>query len=177
MATELHGDPVPSENRDRNPPLISRFPQFLVVSGVESHHYLFFVAGNEMHALRTNRADMMMKACLVALGLVVVTLLVGAQPASGRQAADGQYSITDLGTLPGGYESIAYGINNRGQVVGYSTTASGEYHAFLWEDGEMTDLGTLGGAYSVAYGINSRGQVVGYSASASGENHAVLWSK
>ncbi len=119
---------------------------------------------------------MMMKACLVALGLVVVTLLVGAQPASGRQAADGQYSITDLGTLPGGYESIAYGINNRGQVVGYSTTASGEYHAFLWEDGEMTDLGTLGGAYSVAYGINSRGQVVGYSASASGV-HAVLWSK
>ncbi len=85
-----------------------------------------------MHALRTNGADMMMKACLVALGLVVVALLVGAQPASGRQAADGQYSITDLGTLPGGGDSYAHDINNRGQVVGYSYTASGEQHAVLW---------------------------------------------
>ena len=129
-----------------------------------------------MHALRTNRADVM-KACLVALGLVVVALLMGAQPASGRQAADRQYSITDLGHLGGG-NSEATGINSRGQVVGWSRTASWEYHAFLWEDGEMTDLGTLpGGAWSFAQGINSRGQVVGSSDTDSGGRHAVLWSK
>jgi probable HAF family extracellular repeat protein len=124
-----------------------------------------------MHALRTNRADTMMKVCLVALGLVVVTLLVGAQPASGRQAADGQYSITDLG-----FFGHASDINNRGQVVG-STASGGWTHAFLWEDGRMTDLGTLGGDYSEASDINSRGQVVGYSYTASDEYHAVLWSK
>jgi probable HAF family extracellular repeat protein len=73
-----------------------------------------------------------MKACLVAMGLVVVALLMGAQPASGQQAAGRQYSITDLGSLPGGAASAAHAINNRGQVVGYSSTASGEQHAVLW---------------------------------------------
>jgi probable HAF family extracellular repeat protein len=86
--------------------------------------------------------------------------------------------ITDLGTLPGGDFSVAHDINSRGQVVGFSETASGGFHAFLWEDGRMTDLGTLpGGFESVAHGINARGQVVGFSTTASGERHAVLWSK
>jgi probable HAF family extracellular repeat protein len=41
----------------------------------------------------------------------------------------------DLGTLPGepsGTYSAANGINNRGQVVGWGATASGEDHALLW---------------------------------------------
>jgi probable HAF family extracellular repeat protein len=48
-------------------------------------------------------------------------------------------------------------------------------HAFLWEDGTMTDLGTLGGPSSSATGINSRGQVVGFAATTDGATHAVLW--
>jgi probable HAF family extracellular repeat protein len=88
------------------------------------------------------------------------------------------YSIRDLGTLPGGDHSQASGINNRGQVVGLSTTASGEFHAFLWEKGEMTNLGTLPGRdYSQASGINNRGQVVGSSSltSPQEEGNAFLW--
>ncbi len=53
-------------------------------------------------------------------------------------------AMTDLGTL-GGSDSYAYGINDSGQIVGGSYTSSGDYHAFLYANGAMADLGTLGG--------------------------------
>lgn len=81
--------------------------------------------------------------------------------------------IKDLGTLGG--NSLAYAINDRGQIVGESNVTSGEFHAFLWWEGRMTDLGTLGGATSSAYAINEAGHVVGVSQTASGRRHAFLW--
>ncbi len=85
-------------------------------------------------------------------------------------------SIQDIGTLEGTW-SYAYGVNNSGQVVGYSETASGMPHAFLYSAGNMQDLGTFaGGTYSLAYGINNLGQVVGYSETAPSVPHAFLYS-
>jgi probable HAF family extracellular repeat protein len=49
------------------------------------------------------------------------------------------YEVIDLGTL-GGNSAVPFGINDQGQVVGHSTTANGEHHAFLWENGAMRDL-------------------------------------
>jgi probable HAF family extracellular repeat protein len=102
---------------------------------------------------------------------------MGVGPVSGQPVSAQQLSITDLGTL-GGNHSEAFDINSRGQIVGSSTTAEGRSHAFLWENGEMVDLGTLpGGILSQAFGINERGQVVGTGDTVSRETHAVLWSK
>jgi probable HAF family extracellular repeat protein len=66
------------------------------------------------------------------------------------------YTLTDLGTL-GVSIASASDIKEAGQVVGAAVTAAGQSHAFLWRDGAMTDLGTLGGIYSGAGGLNDVG--------------------
>lgn len=81
-------------------------------------------------------------------------------------------SMTDLGTLnPGDTESSGLGINNHGDVVGYSY---GPGRAVLWRDGQVIDLGTLG-LDSIAYAINNAGQIVGWSQPSQYEYRAVLW--
>ena len=97
----------------------------------------------------------------------LLTLLV-----SGVAEAQTLYRLTDLGDLPGGGDrSLAYAINNAGQVAGYGNTAQGD-HAFLWTDGVMLDLGILpgGSTLSRGYGINDLGHVVGES-----NNKPFLW--
>lgn len=85
------------------------------------------------------------------------------QPMSAQSWSLGFQNIGNLG----GTWGQAYGINNAGWVVGRSQTASGDMHAFLFQNsGPLVDLGTLtvGAGYdSFARGINSSGQVVGYS--------------
>ena len=75
--------------------------------------------------------------------------------------------MTGLGTLGGSF-SYASRINNSGQTVGHSGTASGQVHAFLHQNGQMTDLNDLVAdlagweSLTFAYDINESGQIVGY---------------
>lgn len=82
--------------------------------------------------------------------------------------------IRDLGTLPGASFVQTLGINNRGDVVGYT-----DVDAFLWQHGRMTALARLAGSTTSAYDINNRGQIVGLSASSPDgtDYHAVLWTR
>jgi probable HAF family extracellular repeat protein len=73
---------------------------------------------------------------------------------------------TNLGTLAPDIFSLAVGINNKGQVVGFSCDDSFSCRAFLWQDGTMTELNTLvHNPYAPflenANSINSRGQIAG----------------
>lgn len=80
------------------------------------------------------------------------------------------YHVTDIGTY-----TKAYAINDSGQVVGESWV-TGESHAFLYSNGSMKNLGTLGGASSIARGINNSGVVVGSAALASGIENAFSYN-
>jgi len=90
--------------------------------------------------------------------------------------------ITELGTLVPGNPLSAWSfsadINDSGQIVGtsnYSGAPIGWGHAFVWQNGVMTDLGGLDGLYSSAASINNAGQVVGSSGMENGQVLATLW--
>ena len=93
--------------------------------------------------------------------------------------------MQDLGTL-GGTDSNAFEINNRGQIGGWSFTNSTvnpvtgipKLDPFLWENGKMLDLGTLGGTVALSFALNNRGQVAGRSNMAGDLTcHPFLWEQ
>ena len=113
-------------------------------------------------------------------------LLNGRGQVVGATTVKGQYvaffwqnsKMTTLAT-PGGAVDEAAALNDKGQVVGDSRTKTGALHAFVWENGQMTDLGTLpGDTYSHGVAINDNGQIVGYSVGRgyNAPSHAVLWT-
>jgi probable HAF family extracellular repeat protein len=74
--------------------------------------------------------------------------------------------IRDLGTLPGDSTSQALGINERREIVGTSCDPDFNCRAFVWRDGEMTNLNTLvapdyEGTLVTANDINASGRITG----------------
>ncbi len=90
-----------------------------------------------------------------AATLVAVMALAGTAVA----AVPPGYTVTDLGTL-GGDSSIAYGLNEAGQVVGSARDAGGVDRPFIWSGGTMAALPDLGFG-GVAYGVNASGEATG----------------
>jgi probable HAF family extracellular repeat protein len=110
-----------------------------------------------------------MRPChLLLLGTVAL--------APGTALAVPAYTVTDLGTLGGGF-SLGFDINARGQVTGLSHISTFDAHAFVWDPATgMRDLGTLGGDQSFGNGINANGQVTGSSRLAGTfDTHAFVW--
>jgi probable HAF family extracellular repeat protein len=91
-------------------------------------------------------------------------------------------SLLDLGTLGGPNSNVAWpGQNDRGTVVGIAETGDLDSlheswscsaffpsvtghtcRGFVWENGQMHALPTLGGTNGFATGVNDRGEVVGW---------------
>jgi probable HAF family extracellular repeat protein len=97
--------------------------------------------------------------------------------------------MQDLGTLGTGSDAIALLVNERGQIVGesYINSQKSTYcnnafgfalttGAFIWELGEMKNLGSFGGSCTFAADLNNQGVVVGLSTSPGDTfQHAFLW--
>ncbi len=100
-------------------------------------------------------------------------------------------TMTDLGSL-GGTIGTSQCANNQSLVIGQSSLTGDvnclagspdispvftcNQHAFLWDHGSMTDLGTLGGSFSQAVWLNNTGEVVGGATTTNDESfHATLW--
>lgn len=99
--------------------------------------------------------------------------------ATGSFIWDKKNGMTDLGGL-GGTCTMASGLNNRGQVVGFSFLAGDQAsHPFVWDRASgLIDLGTSGGSVSGASAINQGGDIVGgLSLPNNLQIDAVLWRK
>jgi probable HAF family extracellular repeat protein len=110
----------------------------------------------------TSKATRLLVACTMTAAAGTVLAMAPASPALGAPVSP--LRTVDLGTLPGALTSTAYGINERGDVVGES-----DGHAVLWRDRRIIDLGA-----GTARGVNEHGVVVG-SADVGGTTHAMLW--
>ncbi|GMV24112.1 MAG: hypothetical protein AMXMBFR58_01430 [Phycisphaerae bacterium] len=89
-------------------------------------------------------------------------------------------TITDLGALAGDANSAAEGINNLGEVVGWSEVGSGSFlkNAMLWHGGQTTNINTaLGGTSTLAWDINDHGTVVGQGNITAGFAKGWIWNR
>lgn len=102
------------------------------------------------------------RMCFSSRVTLAAALLLFGVPSVGTTQTSAR--LVDLGTL-GGLSSFAYGVNDRGDVVGESYIADDRTrHGFLWQRGIMIDLGTLAGhTGSIALDINNQGQIIGNS--------------
>ena len=97
--------------------------------------------------------------------------------ASSLCGAQSSYSITDLGTLSSNGYSVARAVNETAEVTGAAgNNNSNLSDVFLYTNGTMTSLGTLGGNSGIGNGINASGEVAGYSQNSSGTYRAFLSS-
>jgi uncharacterized membrane protein len=107
-------------------------------------------------------------AAFLAVPLGAVALTLGASPAG----AAGPYSIANWGTIPNTTIPTTYtasfgSINANGDGAGeaYLGNGSGAFHAILYKNGALTDLGSFQpGDSSAAEGINDSDTVVGAAA-------------
>jgi probable HAF family extracellular repeat protein len=112
-----------------------------------------------LDALRTERAEgeEIMKCrtltCIAAMSIFAALAIPVHLAAQGQNQQQPRYTVLDLGTLGGTFYSQAFGLNNKGSVVGAAElagdtdfpTGAAPVHPFLWRKGLMIDLGSFGG--------------------------------
>src|ERR1700736_4076386 len=91
--------------------------------------------------------------------------------------AQTKYKIIQIPTANGSTSS-ALGLNENGQVVGYSFQGE-DYQTFLYvyPSGKIGDIGSLGGKLKAACAINDSGAIAGYSQDSNGNLQAFSYTE
>jgi len=99
-----------------------------------------------------------------SVSLVILTV---AAWVSSPAWADAGYRLIQLNDEGDSREVLVTDLNNRGEVVGSRSVGRGPLSAFLWRDGEYTNIQAIvspgGSEFSQAVGINDRSTIVGFS--------------
>jgi probable HAF family extracellular repeat protein len=132
---------------------------------------------NYRFAIPFNRPDEVLRQISRVFFVLKSTGLICAVCSVSAAFAQVRYEITRISAAQGA-NSAALGINNKGEVVGYSFQGE-DYQAFLYSssDQSLTDVGSLGGKINAALAINDAGQVTGYSQDGNGNLLAFVFSR
>jgi probable HAF family extracellular repeat protein len=149
--------------------------------GVETHPFLW--AQGKMHDLGTLGGPVSFGLDVNDRGQVVGFSFVDSviNPSTGQPTQHPFFwdrgHMIDIGL--GGSLGGSGLINGRGQAIGDSRLPGDtEDHAFLWSEGKVHDLGTLGGSISLPTGLTENADVSGVSWLPGDQGlHAVLWKK
>jgi probable HAF family extracellular repeat protein len=104
-------------------------------------------------------------------------------PIAGVMWRDGQIAI--LGSLDttshSGYWTYVNDMNGAGRIVGWSYVGNpfagdAVQHAYVWVQGVMRDLGSLG-SNSFALAVSASGDIAGWAPAPSGTPHLILWQR
>ena len=124
----------------------------------------------------TKRVSQPLFIILIAVCCGAILAPVHAQKPEATKAKT-QYQVSTLPDL-GGTSNGGNSINDQTWVAGYARMLDRNRHAILWQNGLLSDLGTLGGPNSsVTWGVkNTTGIIVGISQTADPEPLGESWS-
>lgn len=118
---------------------------------------------------------------LVLLLMFLIVMGVSCAPILFSLQYISEITVTDLGTLPGGRNSVAWDINEGGYIVGgsdTSTSSSGDRRAFVIDAQGIHNLGTLPvGGRSYALGISNNGYIIGAAKNYHGHLHGFITTR
>jgi probable HAF family extracellular repeat protein len=135
-----------------------------------THRFSFTKDRLHIHISKTPRQASRLLVILISFALMCA-MACFASPV----IAQTRYQIV---RIPTSANSVALGLNDKGEVVGYSFQGD-DYQAFLFSyaDRSMSEIGSLGGKLNAACAINAAGQVTGYSQEGNGNLLAFIFSR
>jgi probable HAF family extracellular repeat protein len=133
---------------------------------------------NSVYRATKSKKRCAFKVCFLLFCCLMLSL--AAPPRSQAQGGASLFQVVNLGIPPGAVSSVATALNDQRQVVvnaSFSTTDFSLDRCFVWENGVLTDVGTLGGTFCRGHSINNLGHVVGESTLSNGDTHAFIWDQ